>query len=199
MLPGGGSRSRGLLGIEETTGARSSMQKPPTERSWRKIHYASRLPRIVAKQDYLSAILLRICRAGDKNVIRITVLIVKIIVTSMTIGVCSTARKQQALYRRFLARRFDLVLILCGSRVRRPRRLSATWDNDWGSFPDSTMRDRRFALLFLCLLAATAQFPAVRHAAGISVRRPRIPRHRLSRSRPTRRLPAPPRKRPRTR
>jgi hypothetical protein len=43
---------------EETTGARSSMQQTSSGRIVAQERYASRLPRIVAKQDYLGAILL---------------------------------------------------------------------------------------------------------------------------------------------
>jgi hypothetical protein len=39
--------------VEGTTGARSSMQKPSDGKIVAQIHYASRLPRIAAKQDYL--------------------------------------------------------------------------------------------------------------------------------------------------
>jgi hypothetical protein len=46
---------------EGTTGARSSMQKPPDGKIVAQVGYASRPPRVGAKQDYLPAILPRFC------------------------------------------------------------------------------------------------------------------------------------------
>jgi len=53
---------------EETTGARSSMQKTSSGRIVAQEHYASRLPRVMARQDYLRAILLPFCDAGGENI-----------------------------------------------------------------------------------------------------------------------------------
>src|SRR5580704_10282636 len=121
----------------------------------------------------------------------------------MTIGVGSTAESRGSV-RRLLARRFDLVLILCGSRGCRPRRLSATWDNDWGSFPDSTLCVI-VALLFSFFVWSFfvwSRLPRVlsspRRRRDLR-RRPRIPWHRLSQRRLTRQLPERPRRRLRTR
>ena len=53
--------------VEETTGARSSMQKTSDGKIVAQERYASRLPSIVARQDYLSGILPRIDTGGRQN------------------------------------------------------------------------------------------------------------------------------------
>jgi hypothetical protein len=45
--------------VEETTGARSSMQETSSGKIVAQVRYASRLPRVAARQDYLVLILPR--------------------------------------------------------------------------------------------------------------------------------------------
>jgi hypothetical protein len=53
---------------EEMLGARSSMpEKPPNGKIVAQVHYASRLPGVMAGQDYLSRILLRFLCAETKK------------------------------------------------------------------------------------------------------------------------------------
>src|SRR5579864_5610742 len=54
--------------LEETTGARSSIvSKTSDGRIVAQVHYASRLPRVLARQNYLRAILLRIAGITIEN------------------------------------------------------------------------------------------------------------------------------------
>src|SRR5580693_7807575 len=103
----------------------------------------------------------------------------------MTIAVGHNGQKAGVLSDAFPLARFDLVLILCGSRGRRPRRISATWDNDWGSFPDSTLCVI-VALLFSFFVCS--RLPRVlsspRRRRDLRCR-PRIPRQRLTQRRLT--------------
>jgi len=55
------------ISVEETTGARSSMQKTSDGKIVAQGRYASRLLRIAAKQDYLSVILRRIDGGGREK------------------------------------------------------------------------------------------------------------------------------------
>jgi hypothetical protein len=67
MLPNGGSRRRGLIINSRNDRGPIFHAKPSEGKIMAQKRYASRLPRIAAKQDYLSRILPRIHCVGRQN------------------------------------------------------------------------------------------------------------------------------------
>jgi hypothetical protein len=67
MFPNSGSRRRGLVINSRNDRGPIFHAQPSDGKIVAQRRYASRLPRIVAKQDYLSQILPRICAAGCQN------------------------------------------------------------------------------------------------------------------------------------
>src|SRR5271169_1736481 len=111
--------------VLETTGARSSMQETSSGKIVAQVHYASRLLRVMAKQDHLSGILLRICAGGREKCDQNHSIYMQIDCHIMTI---SRRLMSDNLPRcpRFLAMRPT-------PACRLPTRPTGAWDNGWGS------------------------------------------------------------------